>query len=518
MIRRFLASLLVLAGLSAAAIAQIPGNFPSGSLYANSSAASQPGTITTPNAWLNRWCSSVGANFPLRGSGSWGCVAMSGDATMSNAGVVTLATVNANVGSFGSATQCVSITVNAKGLITAASAAACNPFPTATRAGDIIYWNGSIWTNFAGNNSGTNCFNENSSGVPSWLSCVSSLNTLTGALVITPAVLSSGGTINMPVPHPMGRLTLQSATPVMIVNQTGKGTIYYDCYLGGNLVPYFDGTNDQVDTISGCEVSTVMVSAASAGQVVSGQLYDIWWVHSGANRICLAMSASSGGGGGWASDTGGSNTARGTGFSQLDYTTRPYITNKNAITNCFNAATNYGSISANRATHLGTAYATANGQTGMAFTSAGTSGGTNPILGLFNAYNKVLINGVNQDAGGTYTYASATWRQCRGSASNQISFVDGLQQSNIFVSWAMTVAPNSTGNPDVGLAIDWVSGGANGWYPTSTGGNQTPMSGSGTYAPQIGFHYIACVENQANGASGGMGYGGGMIQTISIFM
>jgi hypothetical protein len=47
--------------------------------------------------------------------------AMSGDATLANTGALTLATVNANVGSFGSSTSIPSFTVNAKGLITAAS-------------------------------------------------------------------------------------------------------------------------------------------------------------------------------------------------------------------------------------------------------------------------------------------------------------------------------------------------------------------------------------------------------------
>lgn len=51
----------------------------------------------------------------------------SGDATVASGGAVTLATVNSNVGSFGSATQCVSLTTNAKGLITAASAVTCTP-------------------------------------------------------------------------------------------------------------------------------------------------------------------------------------------------------------------------------------------------------------------------------------------------------------------------------------------------------------------------------------------------------
>lgn len=51
----------------------------------------------------------------------------SGDLTANGTGGHTLATVNGNVGSFGSTTNCVTLTVNAKGLITAASQAACAP-------------------------------------------------------------------------------------------------------------------------------------------------------------------------------------------------------------------------------------------------------------------------------------------------------------------------------------------------------------------------------------------------------
>jgi len=49
---------------------------------------------------------------------------MSGDATLSVAGALSLATVNANVGSFGSSTQVSQVTVNGKGLTTAASSVA----------------------------------------------------------------------------------------------------------------------------------------------------------------------------------------------------------------------------------------------------------------------------------------------------------------------------------------------------------------------------------------------------------
>jgi len=55
------------------------------------------------------------------GSDSWDNKVLSGDAGIVASGALTLATVNSNVGSFGSATAIPAITVNAKGLITAVS-------------------------------------------------------------------------------------------------------------------------------------------------------------------------------------------------------------------------------------------------------------------------------------------------------------------------------------------------------------------------------------------------------------
>lgn len=120
-----------------------------------------------------------------------------GDVTSSQgSGVLTLNTVNSNVGSFGGPASIPSFTVDAKGRITAASAntpvipaadvtgtfgiaqggtgqttrapalAALMPVPT--RAGDIAYWNGTAWVTLAGNNSGTQTFVENASGLPAW--------------------------------------------------------------------------------------------------------------------------------------------------------------------------------------------------------------------------------------------------------------------------------------------------------------------------------------------------------------
>jgi len=61
-------------------------------------------------------------------AGALGGFTLNGDATVNTStGAMTLATVNANVGSFGNATQCTAFTTNAKGLITAASQTTCTP-------------------------------------------------------------------------------------------------------------------------------------------------------------------------------------------------------------------------------------------------------------------------------------------------------------------------------------------------------------------------------------------------------
>lgn len=63
---------------------------------------------------------ATNANILVADGSAWQSVAMSGDATLANTGAITLATVNGNVGTFGSASQVGTFTVNGKGLITAA--------------------------------------------------------------------------------------------------------------------------------------------------------------------------------------------------------------------------------------------------------------------------------------------------------------------------------------------------------------------------------------------------------------
>jgi hypothetical protein len=320
---------------------------------------------------------------------------------------------------------------------------AAQVFPTPSTSGDVVYWNGSSWVILTGNTSGTQVLAENSSGTPSWTT-VSGTGTVTsviqgGGLTFSTTPCTTTCTISQTtVTPPQGRLTLTANTPVMTTTTSAQTTLRYDCAVGKG-VPYFDGSVDQVETIAACEVTDAMVSAASAGQVVSGNIYDAWWVHSGANRICLAMSAAAGGAGGWASDTGGTNTSRGTGYTQLDLASRGYYTNKNSITHCFNAAVDYGPVSANQATYLGTVYASANGQ--VSYNLGGSaSGGVAGLFGVCNPYNQIMTSGTVTDSGAGYTYGTATNRQARASANMQHQIINCISTLAVDVHYVATIA------------------------------------------------------------------------------
>ena len=96
---------------------------------------------------------------------------------------------------------------------------------------------------------------------------VASVNALTGALIVANGggviISSSGATVKVSAPTvlPAGRLTVQSHTPVVTATVNAQSMLYYNCYHGGNTVPYFDGTTDQIDTVASCEVSDTMASS-----------------------------------------------------------------------------------------------------------------------------------------------------------------------------------------------------------------------------------------------------------------
>lgn len=86
-----------------------------------------------------------GTQFQLQSVAGGGITALTGDVTASGTGSVaaTLATVNSNVGSFGTATQSPTLTLNGKGLVTAASNTTITPAESSVTFTDITTNNAS---------------------------------------------------------------------------------------------------------------------------------------------------------------------------------------------------------------------------------------------------------------------------------------------------------------------------------------------------------------------------------------
>lgn len=100
--------------------------------------------------------------------------------------------------------------------------------PTATRAGDIIYWNGSAWAHLAGNNSGTQFLQETSAGVPSWVPPAGS-GTVTSVGLSNSYGITLGGTNPVTTSGTISTaVTLSDITNSLGANVTLNSSTYTD--------------------------------------------------------------------------------------------------------------------------------------------------------------------------------------------------------------------------------------------------------------------------------------------------
>lgn len=109
---------------------------------------------------------------PITSTGTLSRAALTGDVTApGGSNATTLATVNANVGTWGTTTTYPAITVNAKGLVTAASALGFSAALDATfgsARGDLLYRNGTVWTVLAPGTSGQFLQTLGAGADPAW--------------------------------------------------------------------------------------------------------------------------------------------------------------------------------------------------------------------------------------------------------------------------------------------------------------------------------------------------------------
>lgn len=201
----------------------------------------------------------------------------------------------------------------------------------------------------------------------------------------------------------------------MTADETAKSTVYYDSFVG-NIVPVWNGSTFTSLVISGDEISMGLDSVTP--HVASGSVYDIFGINSSGSLVIAVGPA-------WSS-----STSRGTGAGTTQLALKNGVwTNAVSLTHAYGGSsgtTDYGAVSANFGTYLGSLYATGNGQTGVALKPSATNGGCNNFVALFNGYNRIPLVARSQDSTSGWVYASTTWRTANNNSNNRITFLDGL--------------------------------------------------------------------------------------------
>jgi len=276
---------------------------------------------------------------------------------------------------------------------------------------------------------------------------------------------------------PQGRLTLVSGTPVLIADEVAQTAIYYDPYVG-STIPVWNGSTF-INT-----VFTELTLTLNTGNHLSGKVYDVFvFLNSGTPTIATSPA--------W------TNTTTRNAAISLEQG----IWTNNAIITLINNATSYANIPAHQATYVGSFYATANGQTGVALKPAAATNGTNNIIGIFNAYNRVKITALNRDSTISWVYGSATWRPADNAATNAISWLDGLQQVPVRGIYDCPVSFSNTGNVfQIGMGLNSSSATPNILARAEEIANVVQqMFVSENFYPQIGLNTLYAMEYSVTG-------------------
>lgn len=286
------------------------------------------------------------------------------------------------------------------------------------------------------------------------------------------------------VMQPQGRLTLTSGLPTLTSTVTAATSVLYTPAVG-NLVPIWTGSAFAMtaftETTQALSDATKSPSAAAASQV-----YDLFaWSDGGTIRVTRGPA--------WGAGTSGSNLVRGTGTGSTALTrANGLLVNANAITN--GPAAGYG-------TYVGTVATDSGGATVTFNTGTAATGGGAATIGLWNAYNRVVVRGQVRDSSATdWSYGAAAWRAANGSATARVTFVTGLAEDAWRADYDAIGYFNTTSYSTVGLGLNTTTA------PTGITGylnaNNVPSLAAGHAVVQtLGANYLSAIEYVAGGTT-----------------
>jgi hypothetical protein len=281
--------------------------------------------------------------------------------------------------------------------------------------GAIIYRSSTAWTALT---AGTSAQTLIGGSAPQWGSIAGSgtvTNISFGSVLFSTngTSITSSGTISVNATlNPTGRLTFSTGNPVMTATVTASSIVFYTPYVG-NLVPVYNGTQFIPTAFTELsQNSTDIVKSPSAA--AANTVYDVFvWNDAGTLRCTRGSS--------WATSTTRASSGA---LSRIN----GVLTNTSAITN---------GPGAGLGTYVGTIATSTGAATFDWILGAAASGGTAASLQCWNMYNRVDITTQVTDSGVPYTYTSATTRQARASAGNQVSFVIGQSEDGMEASYGV---------------------------------------------------------------------------------
>lgn len=248
-----------------------------------------------------------------------------------------------------------------------------------------------------------------------------------------------------------GRLTLATATPVTVADQTAKSTVYFTPYKGNRLA-LFNGVNWDVRTFA-------EVSVAVPSNTVTP--FDVF-VYDNGGTITLDATA-------WTNDT----------------TRATAIVLQDGV---------YVKSGATGRRYLGTGRTT------------GVSGQTENSVSnrfLWNYYNQVSASMVRRETTSSWTYSSATPRQANASTSNQLNFVVGVAEQIIHGSIRIKCEVDILSDVIAFIGLDGTTAVADftaNSVPVNPGTFLVVIHEAWAKITTVGYHYLVWVE-QGNGSA-----------------
>ena len=245
-----------------------------------------------------------------------------------------------------------------------------------------------------------------------------------------------------------GRLTLTSGTPVTTADVTGATSVFFAPY-AGNRIALYDGSSDW-------NVRTFTEITIAVGTIDAGKPYDLFaYDNSGTVTFDAPLA--------WTNDTSRATA----------------LTTQNGVLVKTGATTRR---------YIGTLYTTATTTTEDSYAKRF----------LWNYYNRVTRPMRVLEATSSWVYTTATLRQARGSAANQLDFVCGMNETPVSAMIAATYANTSAGvNVLVSLGLDSTSATATGVVfnaaAGAAGSPHVPVASLVTF-PGVGRHYVVWLE------------------------